>query len=218
MRRIRPKKILRTLNRKVVEMYDALVDRRICGQSLVKYIPSEERNDTEKIGRTGAQSTPYMVLKRIFSHVELTEKDSFIDIGCGKGRVLAYLVKSKAPCKISGVEILEEAGKIAEAWSKRYDNVSIIIGDAFELNYNDYTVFFLGRPFLPKTFEVFISKFEKEVRHPITLLYWVDQQSGAYLKGRPGWTMTHREVIYKIHGMMMAGSPQGFSAWTYVPE
>ena len=78
-------------------------------------------------------------------------------------------------------------------------------------------IFALNIPFLPKTFLQFIEKFEKDVCHPITLLYWVDQQSGGYLKDRPGWTMTHREKIFKIHGLMMASCPQGFSVWKYEP-
>ena len=217
MRKITPKKVYYWLQRKVVNIYDANIDRRITGRSLVKYVPSTDRNDEEGIGRTGSQSTPYMVLKRIFSHVELTENDSFLDVGCGKGRVLAYLVKIKAPCHITGIEISDEAGAVASEWSDLYDQVTVIRGDAFSLNYNDYNVFFFGRPFFPKTFLQFIEKFEKDVRHPITLLYWVDQQSGGYLKNRPGWTMTHREKIFKIHGLMMAGTPQGFSVWRYEP-
>jgi len=152
MRKITHKKVYNWLQRKVVNIYDSSIDRRITGRSLVKYVPSTERNDKEGIGRTGSQSTPYMVLKRIFSHVELTENDSFLDVGCGKGRVLAYLVKIKAPCHINGIEISDEAGQIASEWSGLYDQVTVIRGDVFAQNLNDYTVFFLNRPFLPKIF------------------------------------------------------------------
>ena len=110
----------------------------------------------------------------------LTENDSFLDVGCGKGRVLAYLVKIKAPCHITGIEISDEAGAVASEWTDLYDQVTVIRGDVFVQNLNDYTVFFLNRPFLPKTFMAFINKLEKELRHPIALLYWVDQQSGVY--------------------------------------
>ena len=205
------------LSRKIVNWYDARIDRKITGQSLVKYVPSTDRNDKEGIGRTGSQSTPYMVLKRIFKNVTLTESDSFLDVGCGKGRVLAYLVKINAPCRITGVEISDEAGAAASEWTERTGRVTVIRGDAFSLNFNDYTVFFLGRPFLPKTFMEFIDKFEHDVDHPVLFLYWVDQQSGWYLKDRPGWTMTHRESIFRIHGLMMAKCPQGFSVWKYEP-
>ncbi len=217
MQKITLKKVYNWLQRKVVNTYDATIDRRITGQSLVKYVPSTDRDDANGVGRTGSQSTPYMVLKRIFSHVELKDNDSFLDVGCGKGRVLAYLVKIKTPCHITGIEISDEAGKIASEWADLYDQVTVIQGDVFALNLNDYTFFFLNRPFLPKTFLQFIEKMEEEIKHPITLLYWVDQQSGGYLKDRPGWTMTHREKIFKIHGLMMASCSQGFSVWKYEP-
>ena len=70
---------------------DAIINLRICGESLVEYVPSIDRNDAQGIGGTGSQSTHYVLLKHIFSHVKLTSDDVFLDVGCGKGRVLAFL-------------------------------------------------------------------------------------------------------------------------------
>ncbi len=203
---------------KVLSAYDYLIDKKVCHTSLRKYVPSVFRDDKNGIGSTGSQSTRYLILDRIFSHVNITETDSFIDVGCGKGRVLSYLQYKKYPCKINGVEINEESGKVACDWTKEYDNINVVIGDAFNINYNDYTVVFFGRPFLPKTFLEFIEKFENDVKHPITLIYWVDQQSGYLLKDREGWSMQYREVLSKIKGLYFAGCSQGYSIWTYTPK
>jgi len=202
---------------RLLRLVDGIIDRRICGQSLVKYVPSVYRDDANGVGMTGSQSTSYIILDRIFSHVSLTSEDSFMDVGCGKGRVLAFLLKNHAPCALSGVEINEISGRAALEWTARYDQVSVVLGDAFMLDYDPYTVLFLGRPFLPKTFLEFIERLERTLSHPITFIYWVDQQSGHLLKDRPGWEMHFREKLSAIHGVKIARSPQSYSIWTFDP-
>ncbi len=203
---------------RILNRVDARIDLRICGRSLVKYVPSKFRDDANGIGGTGSQSTRYIILNRIFSHVSLTPSDSFLDVGCGKGRVLAFLIRKKASCRISGIEVNEEVGRIAAGWAERYDQVHVFIGDALEFDYNPYTVLMLARPFLPKTFLVFLEQFEKTLKHPITLIYWVDQQSGYLLNGRPGWKLLTREKITRIHGLWAVPSPQWYSIWHYDPS
>ncbi len=192
-------------------------DMRICGQSLSEYIPSLYRDDENGVGMTGSQSTYYPILKKIFSNVVITEKDSFLDVGCGMGRVLAFCVREKYPCLINGIEINEVPGKIAQSWSKKYDNVHVTIGDAFKIDYNQYTVLFLGRPFLPVTFSEFIQYLESQLTHPIKFIYWVDQQSGHLLMNRAGWTLKRREKIKRIYGVKLPGNSQWYSIWEYDP-
>ena len=202
----------------ILRMIDEWNDHRICGQSLVKYVTSVYRDDASGVGMTGSQSTRYIILERIFSHVTLTEEDVFLDIGCGKGRVLAFLLKKHAPCRLYGVEINEISGRVALEWTEKYDQVSVMLGDAFQIDYNAYTVLFMGRPFLPKTFLQFIERFETILMHPVTLIYWVDQQSGYLLKDRPGWELQFREKLETICGLKIAKAPQYYSVWLYDPD
>ena len=202
----------------ILNKIDRFIDYRVCGRSLVKYVPSVYRDDENGVGMTGSQSTSYVILKRIFSHVTLTRQDVFLDVGCGKGRVLAYLLKSHAPCRLCGIEINEIPARTAQEWTKKYDQVDAMMGDAFRLDYNDYTVLFLGRPFLPKTFQQFLERIEESLTHPITLIYWVDQQSGHMLKDRPGWEMLFREKLKTICGLKIAKVPQSYSIWVYDPN
>ena len=132
--------------------------------------------------------------------------------------MLAFLLKKHAPCRLYGVEINEISGKVAREWTRKYDQVSVISGDAFQLDYNPYTILFFGRPFLPKTFLQFIERLETNLTHPITLIYWVDQQSGYMLKGRPGWEMQFREKLDALYGLKIAKSTQGYSIWIYDPD
>ena len=206
------------IDQKIFSLHDRILDKKICHRSINEYVPSVFRDDKNGIGSTGSESTHYLILNEIFSHIKLTENDNFIDIGCGMGRVLAYLINMKAPCKITGVEINEKPANIVFEWTKNYDNVNVIFGDAFNIDFDNYNVYFLGRPFLPKTFKEFIEQFEQKIMHPVTFIYWVDQQSGFLLKDRKGWDMLYRKKFLKVKGLRIAFVEQGFSVWTYNPD
>lgn len=203
------------ITNKLASVYDLMWDLKICKKSLVKYVPSLYR---ESKGATGSQSTRYWFLDDIFSDAEFSPQDSFIDVGCGKGRVLAYLIRLGFPGKINGVELNADVAAFAQGWAKQYDNITIISGDAFELNYNEYNVFFLGRPFLPDMFSQFVAKLESELDHPIRFYYWVDQQSGNYLNDREGWMLVRRKKVFMHGPLCLAHCPQRFSVWTYTPQ
>ena len=205
-------------SRRLLNLADAVMDRRICGLSLVPYVSSIFRDNQRGVGGTGTQSTHYLLLRRVFSHVNLTASDAFMDVGCGKGRVLAYLIRKKCPCTLYGIEYNETVGKIAAGWTERYEQAHIIIGDALSCDYNAYTVLSLARSFLPKTFLAFVEHLEQTLRHPVKLIYWYDQESGYLLNGRPGWRMLMREAVFRIHGIRIAPWPQGYSIWIYDPE
>lgn len=210
-----PMRKLVRLSCRLWDVYDGIQDRKICGCSLVKYVPSLYR---ESKGATGSQSTRYCILEEIFQNVEFSPSDRFIDVGCGKGRVLAYLIREKFPGKLSGIELNHEVAEHAKKWAEKYDNVSIIEGDAFEQKFDDYNVFFFGRPFEPEFFLQFIQKFEKELTHPVTVYYWVDQQSGNYLNDRPGWVIQKRKWVFMKKCSYVTPWPQRYSIWTFTPE
>ena len=201
-------------SKKLVHIYDGRRDKRICGCSLVKYVPSLYR---ETLGATGSESTCYWALEKMFKGEKFDENDSFIDVGCGKGRVLAYMVSKKYPCKLTGVELNKEVADYAKNWAKKYSELTIINANAFELDYNDYTVLFMGRPFETQMFHKFIDELEQKLTHPIRIFYWCDTQSGDYLENRKGWVRRRREMISRSHGLYMYYTPQGFSLWEYTP-
>ncbi len=200
------------ISRKSVDFFDSFTDKRICGESLSKFVPSIAE------GSTGSQSTPYLVLETIFKDAEFSEDDSFIDVGCGKGRILAFMIKKKYPCSLHGIEHNEEVAAYAQKWTQRYPQTELMCGDAFKLDYNAYTVIYMGRPFEPEMFYRFIDLIESQLTHPIKLYYWVDQQSGGYLNNRPGWEMHLRKKLFVRRGLFIAMTPQGYSIWTYTPK
>lgn len=207
-------RIIFRLNKYFLNFYDAIQDKKICGCSLVKYVPSLFR---ESKGATGSQSTRYFVLDEIFKDEQFSINDNFIDIGCGKGRIIAYLLKNNFPGKLNGIELNDDVASFTKKWTNKYKNVSIINGDAFDHDFNSYNIFFLGRPFETEFFKKFIEKLEQELTHPVKVFYWWDQQSGNFLNYRDGWKIHNRKWIFNIHGFYISNFPQRYSVWTYTP-
>lgn len=195
--------------------FDYMKDKKICGCSLVKYVPSKYR---ETLGATGSQATCYWALDEIFLDDKISDNDKFVDVGCGKGRVFAYLLRRGVKCDMTGVELNSDVAEYARKWARRYDNITILNENAFDLDYNKYTIMFLGRPFETETFYRFIEKLEQSLRHPVRFYYWWDTQSGSYLENRAGWTMRRRKWVFTSHGFFMFGWPQRYTLWDYVPQ
>ena len=206
------------ISQRLLRIEDGLIDRRVCGRSLVKSVPSIFRDDRKGIGGTNSSPTHYALMKRIFRHVALDASDSLLDVGCGKGRVLAFLLAQKCPCKLYGIEHNPEVAKIAEDWTARYPQVRILVGDAFQLDYNGFTVLTLARSFLPVTFRSFVQRLEETLTHPIRLVSWYDQSDMHFLTDRPGWHMEYHESVKRTQGLKFAFVPQSFTVWTFDPN
>ena len=50
------------------------------------------------------------IVTKIFTNIGSIQNQTVLDVGCGKGRVLAFLLKEHAPCALYGVEINEISG------------------------------------------------------------------------------------------------------------
>ena len=199
---------------RVTHFFDSRKDKHICGCSLVKYVPSIYR---ETMGATGSESTCYWALDAIFKEFAFDQSDSFIDVGCGKGRILAYLTDKKVPCLLTGIELNKEVYDYAKNWAEAYHQISLIHGNAFEQDYNRYTIIFLARPFETEAFHKFTKYLESNLKHKIRVVYWWDTESGGYLENRTGWNMLKREWIFTSHGCFMYRCPQRYTIWEYDP-
>lgn len=208
-----PRIIYPYLTYRIVRLYDAMRDRAICGFSLAKGASASVE------GGTSYSATCYWTLEKVFSDAEFTPDDSFVDVGCGKGRLLAYMLERKFPGRITGIEMDSATAAVTRKWIQRYpkDKVRLIEGNAFLQQYDEYTVIYLFRPFETDYFKRFIQLLEQQLTHPIRLYYMTDQINGRYLKGRKGWELVFRRTCYKKYGLCMWSSPQKYSLWLYTP-
>lgn len=200
---------------KPISLHDELVDRKICGMSIRKTVPTKCR---ESHGATSSTATNYCVIKDVIDTSKLNEESKFIDVGCGKGRVLAYLLREKVDCKIVGVELDNEVAEIAKSWTKAYNNVEIINNNVFEMDMSEYTDFCLSRPFETDTFKEFLKKIEREAKQEVNVYLISDQYLGDFLDERSGWTIEKRGIIYFRKGFYVYRTPQRYSVCKYNPN
>ncbi|MBO7088352.1 MAG: class I SAM-dependent methyltransferase, partial [Lentisphaeria bacterium] len=78
------------------------LDRKIGGISLAEVRESKFQD----LGAYPTMSAEYGAIDMMFKKFPLSEKDVFVDVGCGFGRVISRLLLKKSPCKkYYGVEL-----------------------------------------------------------------------------------------------------------------
>lgn len=206
--------LYRKLSGQITTACDMVKDFKICGKSLTKYVASVDR---KVLQATGSESARYWALDEVFKDMKFNKDDKFIDVGCGKGRILAEMERIKFPGQLYGIELNPDVAKYAQDWAKRYDNLTIMSGDAFKLDYNDYNIIMLCRPFLEEMYVTFLEKMEKDIKHPVTVILYVDNYMAKYVKDKPQWRMHKQEVVFKKGLLAYSYYPVRYSIWTYDP-
>jgi len=199
---------------RIMNILDGICDIWLCGSWLAR------KRETNVNGGTGYEPTRYWALDILFKDAKFTENDSFVDIGCGEGRVLVWLIHKRFPGQITGIEKNHDEAAIAKKWIEHCpnENVRLIEGDAMEQFYDDYTIMYLFRPLNEEFFKCLIQRVESQLTHPARVYYLLDFHSRKYLTGRQGWTMIKREYIWKIHGLYVFPYPVFYSIWHYIPN
>lgn len=201
------------VSRKLFTYHDALKDIFTCGVSLEKYVNSLDRNIS-----TGSESTRYIALKEMFKDVDLTDNSRVIDVGCGKGRVVNFVHITNKKCQVTGIEFNTDVANYAKKWADKKDNVSIINGDAFNIDCDDYDIFYFNRPFMEETFKQFAEKMVAEIKHPVTVICYADVYMSKYLKDRPNWHRVKRGILYRKGIKIYNFYPQFYSILKFKPQ
>lgn len=207
-------KLYRKISGQITTACDMVKDFKICGKSLTKYVASVDREVKQA---TGSQSTRYWALDEVFRGMAFNKDDKFIDVGCGKGRILAEMERLKFPGQLYGIELNPKVAEYAQSWAKRYDNLTIFAGDAFKLDYNEYNIIMLCRPFLEDMFVTFLDKLEKDIKHPVTVIMYVDNYMAKYVKDKEHWTLIRQDRFFKKGPLCATYYPLRYSIWTYDP-
>lgn len=194
---------------------DIARDKRIAGVSLEENIVSPFALSH---GAIDTIHTPYGTLKAVLGSESFNADDAILDVGCGLGRPLAYLVDSGFPGKIVGAEINPPVAQRAQAWAASYSNVEVISGDVFDVDFARFTHFFMWRPFDPAAFERFVLKVEREAACKVRIYYLSDTHTGDIPQGRAGWTIVRRAWVHRVHGIPQHGTPERYTVWDFEPQ
>ena len=111
-------------------------------------------------GRHTMVHSGYHVLRDIFAHVPIKPDDVLVDVGCGEGRVINFWLSQGLTNLIIGLEAVEAVADRTRQRYRKYENVSIIPGDAIDNLPSHGTLFYLYNPFSDDT----VERFEQAVR------------------------------------------------------
>ena len=129
-------------------------------------------------------------LPRALRYIGVSEGDTFVDFGCGKGRVVVQAARWPFR-RVIGVEVSPELAEIARTGlatrehRHRCDNVEIVVADVRDFRVpDDFTVGYFFRPFGDETLEAVLGRIVESIdRNPrrVHLIY--------------AWPMTSRPTI-----------------------
>jgi tRNA G46 methylase TrmB len=99
----------------------------------------------------GYEPMSYFALQRLLKQLLIVPGEVFVDIGCGRGRVVCVFARQRAIAKCVGVEYQVEYAKTAQKNAAKLRGrkapICIVEGNAAEQNYDDATLIFLFNPF-----------------------------------------------------------------------
>lgn len=100
------------------------------------------------LGAHDTENTDYLTLEKIFKDkYKIKASDIIVDIGCGKGRVINYILSLGLNNKLIGIEIDEDIAIKTQNRLKKYPNITIISGNAIEKLPSNATLLYMFNPF-----------------------------------------------------------------------
>ena len=167
----------------------------------------------QDLGAYPTMSAEYGAIEMMFKRFPLDENDVFVDVGCGFGRVISWLLLKKAPCKkYYGVELDPDVAAITEKRFKDYPQVSILNGNILDVLPHDGTVFWLYNPFDINVLDAFLSRLESGHETKAYVMYYCDYRAFA-LEGRRNWNR-----LLKDAWCCPPEKPLPWSIWLYQPD
>ena len=111
-------------------------------------------------------ATPYAVCRQLLGRITLGADDTFLDMGCGDGRVVLYGAVLCPNTRFRGVDLIAERVERLRGAGRELglQNVDAVCGDVLEQDIDDVTVFYAHRPFSVETEAAVLDKLHTEAR------------------------------------------------------
>lgn len=121
-------------------------------------------------GAYQTQSVDYVLMKRALENVRFDRSRRIVDLGSGKGRLLAFLARKFPGKDILGYELNPEIASLSREMLKGFSNIHVISGDFFSSDLSAVDVLILFNPFGASELERLFRKIEAHPK-PVGLLY-----------------------------------------------
>jgi SAM-dependent methyltransferase len=135
-------RITALLRRAPKTLRNALIDLRYGG-----LLGGTTRTKYAALGAFDTANSDYTDLPALFGAAGVTDDDVLVDVGCGKGRAINWLLGHYPANQIVGIEIDPEICERAARRLRRHKRVEIRCGDATTMFPSEGTIFFLFNPF-----------------------------------------------------------------------
>lgn len=138
-----------------------------------RFIGGTKKSKYEYLGAHDVANSDYDDLDKIFSGLEINEKDVLLDIGCGRGRVLNYWNRKYPKNYKIGIEIDEEIANEVAARLRKH-NIKIIARDFRLENIEEADIIYIYNPFekdvVQKLYEIIIKN-KIKTKKSVKLIY-----------------------------------------------
>ena len=167
--------------------YGALIDARFGGfqgGSLPTRFPER--------GASNVVNSNYLDLPAMFEG-RINVDDIIVEVGCGRGRVINWLLWRRIDNQIIGIELDPEVAQRTAHRLRRHQQVSIVTGDVVEVLPAEGTIFYLYNPFDRSVVERFRDRLIDVIDHRCQILYYNSEHLEAFV-GDPRFTITHVDI------------------------
>ena len=138
----------------------------------------------KSLGANDIYHTKYSALPIIFRMVRISKKDVIVDVGCGKGRVINFLLSRGYRNKMIGLELDKGIAATTAKQFRKYKNVIILSGNALQNIPKDGTIFYFYNPFSREVvtqFEELLAQMIPE--RPIKIIYYNPKSIDVFCNG-----------------------------------
>jgi SAM-dependent methyltransferase len=166
------------------------------------------RTRYEHLGAHDVGNVEYEDLPPLFEPAKIGPEDVIVDVGVGKGRPINWLLDRYPGNRIVGIELDPEIAAKTAHRLRRFDNVTIVQGDATELLPRDGTVFYLFNPFDGSVMSRFIDSFLAEDMDPRRRIVYHNCKEIELFRENPRFAVqeivlpsgTFRSALITLHG------------------
>ncbi len=116
--------------------------------------------------------------------------DVLVDVGCGRGRAISWWLDQGHRNRMIGIELDPQTAERTRRRLRKFENVTIITGDATQNIPPDGTLFFLNNPFGEPIMAAFRDRLKETAAQPerITMLYYNPKQLPVFEED-PVWNI-----------------------------
>jgi protein-L-isoaspartate O-methyltransferase len=158
---------------------------------------------TDKPGSIYYATINHSLIREILDRLHLSMDDEFIDIGCGKGRVLA-IAATYPVGSIFGVEYEPALAYLAKVNVSRqaHGRISVSQGAAEDYDYSKITVAYAFNPVEPYVLDLILAKIDKDrvnipvgMRRPFRMAYVMESPGHQAIFASHSWLERHDGFI-----------------------